>query len=1012
MRPLFFLSLFLAWCPSVAQRYNIWKHFNSNNGLPQNSVVNLLADTAGYVWIATEGGLVRYDGGSIRVFELKAQGSLPAKRIRGLVATTLGEVLVEDANGNIYEIHGHIAPVFRAGSRQVADIKGGVPSAEVYLRNAKPRSAYNMPIYHWPARYPFSSTEQVVVGMDSLWRWNDTLMVEKLAIERPLQRAFFLGKIAFGIDNNGFVVRVDTRTGATTPVHVNAAFAPGLEWPEVFWSLEQKEGFLVTERGLFGVTTNSGADTLTLAPYDAQLPTAGSITSVMRVPGTDVLLIGTSTSGLFALRPDPLQAVDHSSPTGANGAVFAQALLPNGDVLFVRNGQGYRVGPSGTSVIKELTGASSFILPTDHQGHIWSWHHHRLSRFDPNTWQEQVIIPKIERGLALRSVGDSVLISDGNSIKVWRNGHIHELAKLSSSTYLDWPSTMYVDDQARLWYGADRGLFRRNKTDGSFQAIKGLENKDIRSITQVQDLLLASTYGNGWYIVIGDSALRMPNDPMNCMDYAHTFLLQDDILWSTTNRGLIRLLMEDLRTYLADGTQRPYMARYGTAHGVLNLEFNGGCEPPLLRLKDGTVSCPTIEGIVRFDPSNIPDPYPQRELVQGHVRVDNEKWSVNRYLIFDNDVVDIEFDLSLPYWGDQENAQLEYWIQGVQTSWQVLPIGERTIRVTRPPPGDHHVIVRRVGSAARGIPHQPLYGFRVERPFWATFPAYLLYAVTILLLTWVVTKLNTVRLRRRNKWLEENVATQTEALMQANLELRGAVSHQEKLISVISHDVVPPLRFVARVAQSAERILQEGRPGNDLAETLADLSTSTKKLYNNAESLLTWIRTRNERPRPSPRNIDLRGVVEASIHRVQEMFEQSGITTHNHVTCGALAFVDEDLIAIVIHNALMNVHAHAAATMVEFHADQDANNVRLTITDNGKGMTPNILARLENEINGSSQLDDPERKGPATGLGFVIIAECLRQMGSHLVITSSGLGTSLCITLPRRTGPELQGTRS
>ncbi|HRF82165.1 MAG TPA: two-component regulator propeller domain-containing protein, partial [Flavobacteriales bacterium] len=483
MRSLFFLSLFLAWCPSVAQRYNIWKHFNSNNGLPQNSVVNLLADTAGYVWVATEGGLVRYDGGSIRVFELKAQGSLPAKRIRSLVPSTLGEVLVEDANGNIYEIHGHIAPVFRAGSKHVGNIKGGVPSAEVYLRNAKPRSAYNMAIYHWPARHPYSSTEQVVVGMDSIWQWNDTVVVEKLAIERPLQRAFFLGTIAFGIDHNGSVVRIDTRTGATTPVHADPTIAPALEWPEVFWSLDQQEGFLVTERGLFGVTTNNGADTLRLAPYDVHLPTAGSITSVIRVPGTDVLLIGTSTSGLFALRPDPLQAVDHSSPSGANGAVFAQAVLPNGDVLFVRSGQGYRVGPSGTSAIGGLTGANSFILPTDHQGHVWVCHHQRLSRFDPNTWEEQVIIPSIEIGLALKAVGDSVLISDGNSIKVWRNGHLHELARLSSSSYLDWPSTLYVDDEARLWYGADRGLFRRNKANEGFRSIKGLENKDIRSIT-------------------------------------------------------------------------------------------------------------------------------------------------------------------------------------------------------------------------------------------------------------------------------------------------------------------------------------------------------------------------------------------------------------------------------------------------------------------------------------------------------------------------------------------------
>jgi len=524
---------------------------------------------------------------------------------------------------------------------------------------------------------------------------------------------------------------------------------------------------------------------------------------------------------------------------------------------------------------------------------------------------------------------------------------------------------------------------------------------DVRAIAQVEDLQLVGTYGNGWYLVRGDSAMRLPNDPMNGLDYAHSFHLEQGVLWISTNRGLIRTTLADIRTYIDDPSQRPYLARFASATGMVNLEFNGGCDPAYLKLADGFLSYPTIEGLVRFSPAAIPDPFPELGLIHGYVRVNGKPWREDEYLIIDHGVEDIEFDFSVPYWGDPENAQFELLIPGMVDEWRLLPIGERTVKLTRPPPGDYDVFIRKVGSAARGITPETTYWFRVRKPFWATWPAFLVYASVFTGLLWGGAKLNTVRLRRRNKWLEENVATQTEALLHANRELLNAVSHQEKLISVISHDVVPPLRFVARVAHSAELLLREGRPGNDLAETLADLSASTNKLHSNAESLLTWIRTRSKRVGPDLRAVMVRDLVDGALYRVHEMLERSGIIPVNQVPQGSMVRTDADLLKIVAHNALMNVHAHAQATQVTISEQVSSEAYVLIIADNGRGIPPTVLARLEGELEGVSQLDDKERKGPATGLGFVIIAECMRQLGGHIGLVSDVQGTQVRIYLPR-----------
>ncbi len=44
------------------------QHFTDENGLPQNSINDLLLDKEGYLWLATQVGLVRFNGQSFATF--------------------------------------------------------------------------------------------------------------------------------------------------------------------------------------------------------------------------------------------------------------------------------------------------------------------------------------------------------------------------------------------------------------------------------------------------------------------------------------------------------------------------------------------------------------------------------------------------------------------------------------------------------------------------------------------------------------------------------------------------------------------------------------------------------------------------------------------------------------------------------------------------------------------------------------------------------------------------------
>lgn len=59
--------LFVA--PAISQEAPGIDHFTIKNGLPQNSVKSISADAPGYIWLATEEGLVRFGGRNLVYFD-------------------------------------------------------------------------------------------------------------------------------------------------------------------------------------------------------------------------------------------------------------------------------------------------------------------------------------------------------------------------------------------------------------------------------------------------------------------------------------------------------------------------------------------------------------------------------------------------------------------------------------------------------------------------------------------------------------------------------------------------------------------------------------------------------------------------------------------------------------------------------------------------------------------------------------------------------------------------------
>ena len=78
-----------AYVPVSAQQYK-YRHFTPDDGLPSSTVYRIIQDRKGFIWIATDAGVCRYDGNKFERFTVK--DGLPNNEILGLYEDNLGRI--------------------------------------------------------------------------------------------------------------------------------------------------------------------------------------------------------------------------------------------------------------------------------------------------------------------------------------------------------------------------------------------------------------------------------------------------------------------------------------------------------------------------------------------------------------------------------------------------------------------------------------------------------------------------------------------------------------------------------------------------------------------------------------------------------------------------------------------------------------------------------------------------------------------------------------------------------
>ena len=85
-------------CQTNAQVGN-WKHYGLKEGLPATTIYSITQDKKGFIWIATEAGLVRFDGTEFKTFTIK--DGLPDNEIISVTCDSLDRVWITPFKKNV-----------------------------------------------------------------------------------------------------------------------------------------------------------------------------------------------------------------------------------------------------------------------------------------------------------------------------------------------------------------------------------------------------------------------------------------------------------------------------------------------------------------------------------------------------------------------------------------------------------------------------------------------------------------------------------------------------------------------------------------------------------------------------------------------------------------------------------------------------------------------------------------------------------------------------------------------
>jgi len=264
-------------------------------------------------------------------------------------------------------------------------------------------------------------------------------------------------------------------------------------------------------------------------------------------------------------------------------------------------------------------------------------------------------------------------------------------------------------------------------------------------------------------------------------------------------------------------------------------------------LADGTLSFPSMDGLLWVSPKTAKPLLPDGPIYIDEIRIDDERISEAS---FEKNIVprshrSLFLRIGFSAWCNPENIYLDYQLND-STKWIPLSVAEGpNIRLNNLPPGEYTLRIRKSNGFGENNFSIKTIRFVVGRAWYDPPLFYLLCTIGLIVVINQFSRYQNRRLLKRQKELEVLVGEKTSDLKEQNTLLEKNNRIKSRLISIISHDIITPLKFLT----VAGRGLKENKKQlseEEQQETIYDITDTAQELQLLSTNILNWIKYQNE----------------------------------------------------------------------------------------------------------------------------------------------------------------------
>lgn len=965
------------------------KRFTDDDGLPQNSVKSIVPDNNGFLWLATENGLTRFDGNYFLNF---SSSNLP-----GLKSSRMARIYPNDT---AIAVETDIGEILTITESKVTHIGKELLGYKYQQYSENSNNYY--PIRGWPDDYAahFAEIRPLVMpqGTESYFAaFHDTISFvrqEKLEyrmVQPQLDpfRLFVCGNKLFYLNRNGHITGWEKEQPGEVPLTgdllSDSAFAKNKM--ELYWNLATRQVFVYTDRNCYQLQLKQDGSLHSLAVLKDFDFHRNYISSIYYDQLNSRVFLGSATKGFFVCTRQ--QFIVRKSDTSGDEVFYAQAPFP-GDAVVTASGLAFSQKEKYSWLplsFNEKGALEKYTLTRDKQGRYWGRDGMTLVGVSPDFSH---VVRKIELPYL---IGQAYVDPDG---KLWVGGRypglyyittadpdlaLHFLpAAVDGVTYIKEEPTTGV-----LWIGTNKGLYRVHLPSGRTDTIRGTEQCHVRSIyIPKKGEVWITTYNRGVFLYRSGELTPLPQDRQQYMAATHCITEDNQgYFWLTTNKGLFRIRRQDALDFV-DGKQRDlYYYYFGKDEGFNTNEFNGGCEPCTFKYDNGDVSLPSLDGLVQFAPSAIRMEMPDKGIYVDWVEHNLKLTEGGERFTLPNNFKTFRLHVSSPYFGDPRNLQFYYYLekddQPEEQIW--LPLNsDRVIAFPSLPSGNYRIHIRKLKGFGRDQYIEKVLFLHIEKAFYERGVFKLAVLIALICLMVLLYKMRVRRIQRENRLLELKVTSRTRELeetmtilRESDEQLRKQSLMHKRLLTAITHDIKTPLRFLLRVNKNEplSGVLQE----KEIKTVTYD---SLYRMHHLVDNLIHYMRTSFLTGSFSEEIVDISQLMEEKIEIFRPVSGSKDITIINQIPSGMTIVVNRLLLAVVLHNLLDNAVKYTSRGVVELTAEREERVLTIHLEDTGRGIPPEIRDWINHmEKDGNEHLN-------TTGIGLILVKELLTVINGRL----------------------------